>query len=250
MLITVLDIETTGLFKFDANNMLVPDILEVAYAFVDTDSMLIHKHGVLYFYRPEFDVESEAQQIHGLTRDFLRQYEDQFDDNLIALAAMMTNATILGKNSTRFDIPFIDRFIEKYMGRSYDITKIVSDAKMKNYEKTSTIFHADDVQSIDLQELYAPIYRLKNYYNKFGRLNDLIEGRIPKSDWSGLTFDQRKRGKLHEYVDLTPGARELIDSVYAGLDKSRETREHGALYDVVMTYVMYLYYLQEVGSLT
>lgn len=250
MLITVLDIETTGLFKFDENNTLIPDILEVAYAFVDTDDMLIHKHGVLYFYKPEFDVESSAQEIHGLQRSFLEKYGDQFNDNLIALSALMTNATILGKNSERFDIPFINRFIEKYRGQLYDVEKITMYAEMKNYDKTGNIFHENYVQSIDLQKIYAPIFRLKQYYSKLGRLDDLVNNRVPKREWSGLHFDERKRGKLQEYVDLTPGARDMIESVYSGLEKDRETREHGALYDVVMTYVMYLYYLQEVSYLT
>lgn len=250
MVLTVLDIETTGLFKFDANNVLIPDILEVAYALVDTDDMLIHKHGVLYFYRPEFDVESPAQEIHKLERSFLEQYEDQFQDNLIALAALMTNAVVLGKNCERFDIPFINRFIEKYKGQLYDVEKITIYAEMKNYDKTGNIFHENYVQSIDLQKEYAPIFRLKQYYQKIGKLDDLLSGKVPKYEWSGLHFDERKKGKLYEYVDLTPGAREMIDSVYDGLEKDRNTREHGALYDVVMTYVMYLYYLQEVGSLT
>lgn len=250
MLLTVLDIETTGLFKFDENGVLIPDILEVAYAFVDTADMLIHKHGTMYFYKPEFDVESPAQGIHHLERSFLAQYADQFEDNLIALSALMTNATILGKNVEKFDIPFIDRFIDKYKGRLYDIVRITDYAEMKNYDKTGNIFHDNYVQSIDLQKLYAPIYRLKQYYQKIGRLDDLVNQRVPKSEWSGLHFDERKRGKLYEYVDLTPGAREMIDSVYSGLSKDRETKEHGALYDVVMTYVMYLYYLQEVSYLT
>lgn len=250
MLLTVLDIETTGLFKFDQNNTLIPDIIEVAYALVDTSNMLIGKHGVLYFYKPEFDIESPAQEIHHIERSFLEQFEDQFEENLIALAALMTNATVLGKNSEKFDIPFINRFIEKYKGNSYDIERIVDYAEMKNYDNNGKIFHENYVQSVDLQKLYAPIFRLKSYYNKFGRLQDLIDGKIPKSQWSGLHFDARKSGKLHEYVDLTPGAREMIDSVYDGLEKDRTTREHGALYDVVMTYVMYLYYLQEVSYLT
>lgn len=250
MHITVLDIETTGLFKFDANNVLVPDILEVAYAMVDTSNMLIGKHGVLYFYKPEFDIESPAQEIHHLTREFLEQYEDQFEDNLIALATLMTNATVLGKNVEKFDIPFINRFIEKYKGNMYDIEKIVDYAEMKNYDKTGNVFHENYVQPVDLQKLYAPIYRLKKYYDGFGKLDDLVNQRIPKAEWSGLHFDGHKKGKLGEYVDLTPGAREMIDEVYGSLTKDRETREHGALYDVVMTYVMYLFYLQEVTYLT
>lgn len=249
MLLTVLDIETTGLFKFDANNVLIPDVIEVAYAFVNTDDMLIHKHGVLYFYKPEFDIESPAQEYHKITRSFLEPYEDQFNENLIALAALMTNAVILGKNSERFDIPFISRFIEKYRGHLYDIEKIVDYAEMKNYDKTGNVFHNNEVQSIDLQKEYAPIFRLKQYYAKLGKLQELCDGKVPRSEWSGLHFDERKKGKLEEYVNLTPGAREMIDSVYAGLEKDRETREHGALYDVVMTYVMYLYYVKEAGYL-
>lgn len=250
MLLTVLDIETTGLFQFDENNTLIPDIIEVAYAFVDTDDMLIHKHGVLYFYKPEFNIESSAQDIHGIQRSFLEKYENQFHENLIALASLMTNATILGKNVEKFDIPFIKRFIEKYKGRSYDVEYITEYAEMKNYDKTGNIFHENYVSSVDLQKVYAPIFRLKQYYAKLGRLEELVQNKVPKSEWSGLHFDERKRGKLQEYVDLTPGAREMIDSVYAGLEKDRETQEHGALYDVVMTYVMYLYYLQEVSYLT
>ena len=128
MLYTIVDIETTGLLKFDDNSVLIPDLLEFSYLQVDKDTLDIGKAGTLYFYKDWFDIESEAQKYHGITREFLMKYADQFDDNLTALKAIMTNAIIVGKNSERFDIPFIKRWIQKMSKQQtdYDIGAITT----------------------------------------------------------------------------------------------------------------------------
>ena len=58
MVYTFIDIETTGLIKFDANNVLIPDLLEFSYLIVDTKDWAIIKYGNLYFYQDHFDIES------------------------------------------------------------------------------------------------------------------------------------------------------------------------------------------------
>ena len=251
MLYTVLDIETTGLMKFDVNAELIPDLLEASFLQVDSSNLRIVKSGTLWFYQPHFDIENDAQQIHHLERKFLMQFEDQFEENLIALASLMTNAVIMGKNSRKFDIPFIKHFLDKYTGKSYDIGDITARLAMKNYDKSGIVYHESNITHIDIQDMYAPVYRVKKFLMDIGEISSFYDSSFTLARFNEINegTDKRKRGHLTDYIDIMPDGRKMTQQLYDSLPKDIETKEHGALYDVCMTYVVYLDYILLKGRL-
>lgn len=128
MIYTVLDVETTGLSReYD-------DILSFGYIRIDQD-FNVYDSNELYFYKELFNIEKpQAQAIHGLTRDFLKQYEADFSKNLSAMYSLCYNGNIISKNGTKFDIPFIRSFCSRMcpeldtleFSKSYDIQDIFS----------------------------------------------------------------------------------------------------------------------------
>lgn len=103
---TFFDIETTGLDKS------ADDILSFGFVRLD-EKYNILQQGTLYFYKPEFKIE-KAQHVHHLTREFLSQFEDEFENNLAMMWAILHDSNVLGKNSKAFDMPFISNFISNY----------------------------------------------------------------------------------------------------------------------------------------
>lgn len=227
---TVLDIETTGFMSFvrdaEGNSVLSDEseILEVAYMNFDMNTRKLLTYGTLYFYKPYFHVESSAQEIHHITRDFLEQYEDKFNENLVALNAMLQSTCVIGKNCKAFDIPMIKAFIRKHAGDKMNIPDLVLRLNMSAYNGGRVIYN-DPEYMIDLQSAFREEFR-HLYYEKNGYLPT-----------------PQKRGSLDEYVDLIPNGREATEVVYNTYfkNKDRITGSHGALYDVAMTYVVYCY---------
>lgn len=223
---TVIDIETTGFLKFDINSdgvSLLSDkseILEVGYINVDMDTKRIINSGTLYFYKPYFDIESDAQKVHGLTREFLQQFEKDFDNNLIALNSLIQCTCIIGKNSDKFDIPFIKAFIKKHAGMCFDIPNLVSQLDMKGYNG-GYVTYTDNMYALDMQKIY--VNRWKSQY----------------FDKTGVNVPPNKKGTLSEYIDSIDGGREVTNKLYSIMPKVRETGAHGALYDCCMTYVVW-----------
>lgn len=220
---TIIDIETTGLMKFDSNGVLIPDLLEFGYINVDNNLQIINS-GTLYFYEPWFDIENDAQRIHGLTRQFLQEHATDNIANAAAMQAMLTNTTVIGKNSDKFDLPFIKYWIEKMYGRSdMDIAITCSNACMKGYNG-GTVLHDNNTNTLDLQKVYSPIWK------------------------SAHSITGNKRGTLSEYIQYEPDGYQLVNQVYEGLNKERVTGAHGALYDCAMTYVVFLWYIIRSGQ--
>lgn len=281
MIGTVIDIETTGYMKFqtdaEGNSVLSDEseILEVAFMNINLATCRPLGHGVLYFYKPYFNVESDAQRIHGITRDFIQKYEDKFEENLIALNALMQNALIIGKNCDAFDIPMIQAFIKKHGGRKFDIESLVTLADMKNYQG-GKFFYSNDTYSIDVQSCYKKRFH-ELYENKYGvklglmaNFDESIAGfenglgvkMTPEQvatlrDIHHKYIDIRqtnrvyplperpmlssgKRGTLSQYIDVIPNGKAMADAYYGTLDKDRTTEAHGALYDCVETFIVYL----------
>ena len=218
---TIIDIETTGFLKRDSEGTLMNDILEFGYINVDNSFQIVN-YGTLYFYEPWFNVESDAQKVHGITRQFLQQMNPDTLSNAAAMVAMLTNTTIVGKNTDGFDLPFIKAWVKKLFDNNFDIARTTEVLKMKGYNG-GTVYHFDDSQSLDLQKLYGPIWR--------SELQD-----------SGVAVGN-KRGSLTDYIMAVPGGMDAVDSIYNELVKDRETRAHGALYDCVMTYIILLQYV-------
>lgn len=252
MIYTIIDIETSGLMKFDENADLIPDLLEFSFLQVDSTTLRIVKNGTLWFYQPHFDIENEAQEIHHIQRDFLMKYEDQFEENLIALASIMTNATVMGKNSRKFDVPFIWHFIKKYKGNSFDIGDITMRLAMKTYDGHGRVFHENNTNHIDIQEIYAPVYRVKTYLKEMGRIGEFYSPDFTANKFENIhdTYcDKRKRGKLTEYIEMMPNGYATVNEIYNSLPKDISTGAHGGLYDAVMTYVIWLDYIILKGRL-
>ena len=99
MLYTIIDIETNGRSHLS-------DVLEVGYMRVNKRMEVIQK-GQFYFYKPEWEIENQAQSVHGLQRSFLRAQcpdDETFRENLVKLYTLMTRGVIVGKRSNKFDI--------------------------------------------------------------------------------------------------------------------------------------------------
>lgn len=226
MIGTVMDIETTGWLKFQQNNGWSElhdesEILEVGFMNVNMDTKKILTYGTLYFYKPYFFVESPAQEVHHLTRDFLQQFEKDFEMNLIALNSMIQCTCLIGKNSDKFDIPFVKAFIDKHAGDKFNIPDVVTKLNMKGYEG-GRIGYDDSLYPLDMQTIYKDRYH-ELFMNKYG-----------------YPLASSKKGKLEEYIDVIPGGQEAVDIVYNSMEnKARVTGAHGALYDCAMTYVVW-----------
>lgn len=174
----VIDIETTGFHKYD------DDILSFGFIRFSPDWQ-IASSGTLYFYRDHFNVESNAQQIHGLTREFLLQHKHEFILNLSTMYTLMHSSIIVGKNSNEFDIPRIIAFLQKY---APDLAEL------------------NIRQTIDIQHKYMPLFRdmyLKRFgttTKKKGTLGELVEMEnvqdSAKSLYKELTGDSDAR--LHD----------------------------------------------------
>lgn len=221
----VVDIETTGFRNYDSQTGLLADsseILEVGYLRIDMETGGILNHGTLYFYKPYFQVESDAQKIHGLTRSFLEPYEKDFNTNLLMLNSLIQKTCIIGKNSEGFDIPFIRDFLIKHSDGVLDFQSLIMKAKIKKYDDSWLMYDPLEF-SLDLQKIFKDEFH-RLYYKK-----------------TGIELAPQKRGTLTDYINAIDGAQECVDAIYNSLEKARETRAHGALYDCVATYVVWFY---------
>lgn len=196
MVVHIIDIETTGF------NNVKDDILEVGYIRCDGKCKILG-HGTLYFYRDSFAVESQAQQVHGLTRDFLKQYEGEFTMNLAALYTLMSGAIVVGKNNISFDDPFIQKFLEKYL---VGVPVAVPQGE------------------VDVQKTHIEHFR-KWYEEK-----------------NGCKPPSQKRGSLSEYIESIGYTQEQVQELYQEmLGETDRAQAHGALYDAFMTYLVFAY---------
>lgn len=188
MIYTVLDIETTG-FSRDYD-----DILSVGFMRIDS-SFDVKASGTLYFYKPNFNVgKYPACTVHKLSRSLLEQHEGEFANNLKILWSLLYMSNIIGKRSNKFDMPFINSFVDRYCPTLPSI--------QYNY-------------TFDLEDKFAPIYKSRMHTTKTGTLTQYLE-------CLGITQDQ----VLAEYQKLPNKDNESVHM-------------HGALYDVVATFMVF-----------
>lgn len=149
MIYTILDIETTGFHKDGGDEIL-------SFGFIRINSQFeIKASGTLYFYKPNFNVgKYPACNIHKLDRKFMETQEANFKDNIKKMYSLCYNSTIIGKNSTVFDMPFIKNFIARHCPALPELI----------YSKT-----------FDVQTEFSPVYKERSGNNKKGTLTDYID---------------------------------------------------------------------------
>ena len=108
MILTTVDIETTGLDK-SFNDI-------VQFAFVRSDeSGRIFESGVLYFYQDSYvrTWSEDAEAVHGISLDFLKQFRDNFDVNCKKMWLTLYRSNVVTFNGKRFDVPFIGDWLTR-----------------------------------------------------------------------------------------------------------------------------------------
>lgn len=191
MLYTVLDLESTGYHKEGGD-----EILSLGYMRINS-SFEIKASGTLYFYKPNFPIErnQQALAVHKLHREFMKQYEKDFYDNIKKLYALCYKSTIIGKNSTNFDMPFIKNFIKRHCPTLPDL---------------------EYLNTFDVQAEFSKIFQ-----SRTGRTN---------------------KGTLTDYIECLGITPEDMNKVYDSLPSkdNANMHMHGALYDCVATYLVFI----------
>lgn len=95
MIYTVIDIETSGLSRENA------DVLSFSYTLTDGKEILAAD--TLYFWTEGMQWSQESYEIHGLSKEFLSQYKDDFDKNLRAMFSVVQDSVLVGYNSGYMD---------------------------------------------------------------------------------------------------------------------------------------------------
>lgn len=101
------DIETTGL------NVYNDDICQFAYIILNEKFEMV-KAEELFFYYDGMHVSPESYEVHHLSAEFLKQYEDKFIDNLAKMHILVSRANVIGHNADKFDYPFVRNFINRF----------------------------------------------------------------------------------------------------------------------------------------
>lgn len=191
MIYTVFDIETNGLRR----NGKSPEVLEVGYIQINEHQRLL-RSGAFYFYKHEWTLQKDASRVHGLSKEFLEQFEAEYVNSLVKLWTLMEHGMLIGKNSDAFDIPVCrDMFAsgEGNLGLPY-----VS-------------------RSIDVQKIWASVYRelIQQHTGKVVKNAGTLE------EYTTLLGWQTKDMEL-AFNELFPG-------------NEQRCRAHGALYDAFAT---------------
>lgn len=93
MLYTYFDVETSGL---DTMN---DDVLSFSYMLAD-ENLRVMRAETLYFWKEGVTKWSQqAYEVHGLSKEFLRQYADDYDKNLRKMYIAMSYSALVGFNS-------------------------------------------------------------------------------------------------------------------------------------------------------
>ena len=246
MIYTVIDIETTGLIRFDQNSVLIPDLTEFGYIRLDyspTTGLRILDGGALYFYKEDYDVPQNIVELTGITKEFLSQFADEFDDNVNTMRTILANGNIITKNGEGFDIPFITHWLNKRV-KTPDLETIVVNAFQSKYDGHGVVYHTADVNNTDLQKCYRDMWVTRKQLIADGKdteLNNYTTEQLHQVYEVGKYATGSKRGKLGEYVESIPGGLELSKQIYDLVpNKDHMAEAHSALFDCAMTLCVWL----------
>lgn len=200
MLLTVYDVETNGFIEHGK----VPDIYQFGYIRVDT-SFRVHGSGSLYLYDPATysPHKKDAEDVHGITIDFLEKHKNDFNKNLSTMYALLKDSLVVGKNNITFDNIVVNGFINRYRPEK---------APAFNLGK-----------SLDVQAYMA------KYYRDWCAAN-------------GKPYTNRSKGQLSDYIQVMDSNEQTVLDFAAnnGIQLSTE-RPHDALYDATLTYMCLVY---------
>lgn len=104
MLYTIFDLETTGLSGTSDS------VCQFAFMTVNQNMFPVRGRNY-YLYKEGMTWSEEAAAVHGLTREFLKQYADDYEQNLLHMYTVLQRGNLVGHNSNSFDIPFARQFM-------------------------------------------------------------------------------------------------------------------------------------------
>lgn len=199
---TIIDTEADGLITKGR----IPTLLEVGYIQIDHEGNIL-RGGDFHFYKPEWNIENEAQAVHKLTREFLAKHEEKFSGNLVRLYELLENGCIIGKNVKAFDLNVCKEHIYRYAeGLPFPTIR----------------------GTLDVQTLYT--HKFRDYYEKKYRTATTKKGTLEELvEMIGISQDEVQR----EFEKLFPNC--------------ERAAAHGALYDVYMTYLVLKYAMDNYG---
>lgn len=165
MIYTVIDIETSGLSRENA------DVLSFSYALTDGKEILAAD--TLYFWTDGMQWSQESYEIHGLSKEFLSQYKDDFDKNLRAMFSVIQDSILVGYNSG-----YIDKFGVLH-GFDYQVIKNFLLRNMLDFPIPSSF--VDLLKIARSRETNAPNKKLQSIVDYYGisreaiaRVNDIV----------------------------------------------------------------------------
>lgn len=152
MIYTVIDIETSGLSRENA------DVLSFSYALTDGKEILAAD--TLYFWTDGMQWSQESYEIHGLSKEFLSQYKDDFDKNLRAMFSVVQDSVLVGYNSG-----YIDKFGVLH-GFDYQVIKNFLLRNMLDFPIPSSF--VDLLKIARSRETNAPNKKLQSMVDYYG----------------------------------------------------------------------------------
>ena len=165
MIYTVIDIETSGLSRENA------DVLSFSYALTDGKEILAAD--TLYFWAEGMQWSQESYEIHGLSKEFLSQYKDDFDKNLRAMFSVVQDSVLVGYNSG-----YMDKFGVLH-GFDYQVIKNFLLRNMLDFPIPSSF--VDLLKIARSRETNAPNKKLQSIVDYYGisreaivRVNDTV----------------------------------------------------------------------------
>lgn len=136
MLYTIFDIETTGFYESTC------DVIQFAYLRLNENFKYVDS-GVMHFYYPGMHWSKEAENVHHISMSYLKQFENEFENNLKKMYIMLARCNAVTFNGNTFDIPFCRTWLQR-MGMpyldvtcSYDLMKILRPVYGKNIKLAS-----------------------------------------------------------------------------------------------------------------
>ena len=122
-MVVVFDLETTGF------STLNDDIVEFSYISFEDDGTFLRSER-MYMYHLGMVMPESAYNVHHISLDFLKQFEDQFTQNIVKMYSILNGNTVCGFNSDKFDCPFASNWLmrmgvsELQFERTIDIMKV------------------------------------------------------------------------------------------------------------------------------